>query len=343
MKSQVAQFVDVLQFWSQRQQRVLTDLYSLLKDGVQLNQAVETLSQIYVGVPKKVIDELGREIAQGHSLASGMQSWFPMTVVEIVRAGEEGGTFNASLESAIGYYQQRVTAFKIAVQAIVYPLIVFVMALVMLVVIKTSVLANFAEIKAVYEWPAIGQQLYSLASFVQYWWWFCGFLVLALLVGTYYMLQNFIGASRNTIDRMPVLSLYRRLTAARFMETLGLLVTNGISLKKSLAIMHQHAQPYLSWHLMLMELRLGGGQENIADVLDTQLLNQEDLIRLRVMAKGRGFDRALVSLGRQALQQYGERVALTVRIVGGCLLCLGAFIAAMIVFGIYSVGSVVAT
>lgn len=228
-------------------------------------------------------------------------------------------------------------------QSMLYPFVVFVVALIMLVVIKTSVLTNFAEIKSIYQWPPIGQQLYALANFIQYWWWFVGFLVLAVIVGTYYMLQNFTGTTRHTIDNMPVLSLYRRLTAARFMETLGLLVTNGVSLRESLQIIHRHAQPYLSWHLMLMEFRLSGGKENIADVLDTQLLNRDDLIRLRVMAKGKGFETALVSLGRRALQRYGQSVSLTVRIFGGGLLCVGALVAAMIVFGIYSVGSVVAT
>lgn len=343
MKQRFAQLIDVLQFWSQRQQQLLADLLALLNDGVQLNQAVDTLCSIYEGVPQKVISEIALELAQGHTLANGMQGWYPSAIVEIVRAGEEGGTFIKALSSAVGYYEERVLAFKIAIQSMLYPFIVFVVALIMLVVIKTSVLTNFAEIKSISQWPPIGQQLYSLANFIQYWWWFVGFVILGIIAGISYMLQNMTGATRHAIDSMPVLSLYRRLTAARFMETLGLLVSNGVSLRESLQIIHRHAQPYLSWHLMLMEFRLSGGKENIADVLDTQLLNHDDLIRLRVMAKGKRFDTALVSLGRQALRRYGQSMSLTLRITGGILLCVGAFIAAMIVFGIYSVGAVVAT
>lgn len=38
------------------------------------------------------------------------------------------------------------------------------------------------------------------------------------------------------------------IAAACFMETLGLLISNGAVLKKSLSIMHREAAPYLSWH-----------------------------------------------------------------------------------------------
>jgi type II secretory pathway component PulF len=343
MKQRIGKLVDALQFWAQRQQSLLADLLSLVQDGVPLNQAITTLCAIYEGVPKKVAEQMADELSKGHTLAQGMQGWFPMTIVEMVRAGEEGGTFIQALESAVGYYRERVFAMKIAIQSMMYPVVVILVALIMLVVIKNSVLTDFASIKSIYLWPPIGRQLYALANFIQYWWWFVVIFLIALIVGTLYLLQNFTGLFRHTIDAMPILSLYRRLAAARFMETLGLLVTNGVSLKKSLHIIQRNAEPYLSWHLLLMEYRLSGGQENIADVLDTQLINQDDLIRLRVMAIGKGFAPALVSLGRQALQRYGQSVSITVKITGGILLGVGALLAAMIVFGIYSVGSVVAS
>jgi len=343
MNKRFAKLVDVLQFWSQRQQTLLADLLALINDGVALNQAMVTLCRIYEGVPKKVAEHMMDELSKGQSLAIGMQEWYPVTIVEIVRAGEEGGTFAQALQSAVNYYKERVSALRIAVQSMLYPCIVILVALIMLVVIKNSVLTDFASIKSITLWPPAGRQLYFLADFVQYWWWFVIFLLVALGVGIYYLLQNFTGNFRHNIDAMPILSLYRRLAAARFMETLGLLVTNGVPLQKALQIIHKNAQPYLSWHLLLMEYRLSGGKENIADVLDTQLINNDDLIRLRVMATGKGFSTALVSLGRQALQRYGHSVSLTVRVIGGILLGMGALLAAMIVFGIYSIGSVVAS
>ncbi len=341
MKQSFAQLADTCLFWRQRQQVVLEDLLSLIKDGVNLNQAVTTLCAIYEGIAKKVVQQMADTLAKGQQLAQGMSPWYPMTIIEIIRAGEEGGTFAEALESAVSYYKERIFASRIAIQSMLYPLVVIIVALVMLVVIKTSVLANFASIKAIYAWPPIGRQLYGLANFIQYWWWFVVFIIAASIVGIYYVLQNVTGDMRHYIDAMPFLSLYRRLSAARFMETLGLLITNGVPFKEALHIIHKNADPYLSWHLMLMEFHLSGGKENIADVLDTQLISRDDLIRLRVMATGKGFEAALVSLGRQALQRFGRSISVTAKVTGAVMLSLGALLAAMIVFGIYSVGSVI--
>ena len=343
MRSRFLHLVDVLQFWPKHQPTLLADIYSLTQDGVPLTQAIDTIEAIHDGIINKVALNMAHALSQGQSLAAGMESWYPLTITEIIRSGEEGGTFVQSLESAVQYYKERVFALKMAIQSLVYPIIVILVALVMLVVIKNSVLTNFALIKPVSLWPVTGQQVYALASFIQNWWWFALFMLLAISVGIYYVLQHVTGEVRYQIDRVPLLSLYRQLIAARFMETLGLLITNGVALKEAFQIIARHAEPYLAWHLMVMEYNLGSGLENMADVLDTALITRNDMLRLRVVAKGKGFDHALVSLGRQALRRYGESVSLTVKIMGALLLVFGAMLAGMIVLGIYSVGSSVAS
>lgn len=343
MKVHIGQLIQVLQFWPQRQQQLLMDISALLNDGVSLRETIQTIYQIHTDVVKLVAEDMQKAIAQGYPLAFGMEKWFPTTIVEIVRAGEEGGSFIPALAAAIHYYEARVTATKMMLQTLTYPLIVLTMALTILVIIKTSVFNTFASIKAVANWPLLGRDIYGIGNFVQHWWWFCLFLLLASGTGIYYMLQNVTGDMRHKIDKLPVLSLYRYLTAARFMEILGILVTNGLSLKQGLHIIHKNAQPYLSWHLMLMEFRLGGGSDNIADVLDTKLICPADMLRLRVMAKGKGFDQALVSLGRQALTRYQQRVIRLVRLTSGFMMLLTALLAAMMVLGIYGVGSMIAS
>lgn len=343
MRSRFFHLIDVLQFWPKHQQTLLSDIYSLTQDGVPLAQAIDTIEAIYDGIINKVAIDMSHALAQGQSLASGMEAWYPLTITEIIRSGEEGGSFVQSLESAVKYYEERVFAMRMAIQSLIYPIIVIFVALVMLVVIKNSVLDNFAAIKSIASWPTIGQQIYALASFIQNWWWFIVFVLLACGVGLYYILQNVTGDIRYQLDRVPGLSLYHDLVAARFMETLGLLITNGVALKEAFQIIARHAQPYLAWHLMLMEYHLVGGKENMADVLDTSLITRNDMLRLRVMAKGKGFDQALVSLGRQALKRYAESVSLSVKIIGAVLLVVGALLAGLIVIGIYSVGSAVAS
>ena len=127
------------------------------------------------------------------------------------------------------------------------------------------------------------------------------------------------------------------------METLGLLISNGVVLKQALKIMHSNANPYLAWHLLSMEYRLGGGKDNIADVLDTGLISDFDLQRLRAIASGRGFAHALLRQGTYAAEQCRRAVSQTGKVAGGFLLLMGAMLAAFMIFGIYGVGSILGT
>jgi len=152
------------------------------------------------------------------------------------------------------------------------------------------------------------------------------------------MLHNTVGESRKIIDSIPGFKLYKQIAAARLMETLGLLISNGVVFKQSLKILQHKASPYLSWHLVNMEFRLGRGRSNIADVLDTGLVSHEDILRLRAIADAKGFEHALIRLGKFAGENAVKKVRKLGKILGGVFLAVAAMFAGMMVMGIYSVG-----
>ena len=331
-----------IQFSRKQQQAFLEDFSMLVEDGVSVSQAIDTIRQVSEGPTKQVASQIARSISQGKQLADGMQGWFARPLVEIIRSGEISGTLLKTLKSAAQAFSEQTNALVSFVGALIYPTLIVVLAFIMVVFIKHSVLESFASIKPIATWPDIGQTLYRLGYLTQRWWWLVVLLVVSAIYVITRMMQQLTGDIRNTIDDFPLISLYRDLTAARFMETLGLLISNGVVLKKALSIMHREAAPYLSWHILKMEFRLSGGKENIADVLDTKLIRRTDIIRLRAVAQSKGFEHALISLGRQANRRSSKAIILGGKISGGLLLVCGAFMAAAIVFGIYSVGSSVA-
>ena len=338
----VSQHWNRLQFAKKQQQAFLEDLCSLIDDGVTVSAAVDTIKQISKGIIQEVATTISTAIAEGKLLADGMQQWFSPTIVEIVRAGETSGTLSTALRSAVESFQRSVDVISVIINSMLYPVIVFLLSLVMTVIIKDTVLTNFASIKPVSQWPSVGQNLFQIGSIVQVWWWFILIVLILLGIGIRYVLQQYTAELRYRIDKVPLLSLYRSAVAARFMETLGLLIHNGVVLKKALQVMHDGSCPYLKSHLVKMEYRLSGGKDNIADVLDTHLIRDSDLIRLRVVAKGKGFADALVSLGRRSYVHNAEMLKFSGKILGVVLLTLSAMVAATIVLGIYAVGSVIA-
>ncbi|MCH9770087.1 MAG: type II secretion system F family protein [Gammaproteobacteria bacterium] len=354
--SLIAKDRKTLSFWQQLEMRIyrlqfsrgqqlafLEDLASLIEDGVPLNQAAETIRDASEGVQRIVAKHIVHALAQGQLLADGLTGWLPSAITEVVRAGESSGSLAKALYSAAASFKQHNSVVSALLAAALYPLVVIILAMVVTVFIHNSVLVNFAKIKPLATWPAIGQHLYALGSIFQQAWWLAILFFIATAIFINYLLKHYTGSARHFIDRVPLLSLYRQAIAARLMQTMGLLMANGVVLKTAFGILLRGAEPYLAWHIALMENRLSGGRDNVADVLDTELINRSDLLRLKVIARSKGFDKALLTLGNQAAARNATAMIRGGKLFGGAMLVLGAILAATIIIGIYTVGSSLAT
>ena len=158
------------------------------------------------------------------------------------------------------------------------------------------------------------------------------------LLAYMYLLINYTGTLRATLDRYPPFNLYKRLIAAQFLETIGLLVENGIVFKSALKVMQYNASPYLSTHLLSMELLLSTGKNNIADVLATGLISTDDLMRLRVMAEVKGFEHGLIRMGIRGGESTIATLKLIARVIGGIFLAADGFLIMIVVQGVYMTG-----
>lgn len=343
MLENLQQKIQYWQFSRKQQQAFLEDISQLIQDGVPASQAVQTVAQISKGPLKQAATSILQKVAEGKLFAEGMQGWFPQTVVEIIRAGEEGGTLAENMASAVRSLSSQAKGFTSLINSTLYPITVICMGLFVAVFMKHSVFANFIAIKPVSDWPSNGILLYNVATFVESWWWLIAILVVGTIVAISQSMRELTGDLRKFLDILPFFSLYRQVTAARFMETLGLLLSNGIILKRALILLRTHANHYLAWHIYMMEFRLSGGRENIAEVLDTGLIPAADILRLRVIAKGKGFEHALVRMGQLSADHAAKSIEITGKIIGITLLVIGALWAAFMIFAVYSVGSSIAT
>jgi type II secretory pathway component PulF len=192
-------------------------------------------------------------------------------------------------------------------------------------------------------WPQAGRDLVNLANLIQSWWWIILLMVVAVILILRRLMTHYTGDLRPVLDTIPPFSIYRRFIAARMLETLGLLVANGIVFKAALRVMQYQAEPYLSYHLTLMEHLLGSGKTNIADVLGTGLVDSKLLMRLKVMAEVKGFEHGLVRMGIRGTEDATATVKLVSRTLGGILLIIGALLILLIVRGIYLTGMAMGT
>jgi type II secretory pathway component PulF len=327
-----------LQFTSKMQLAFLEDLYLLINDGIPANHAIEMMAQVTKGITQKVALSISQKIAEGQPLADGMLDWFSVNVVEIIRVGEAGGALNQTLKSAINMLSQRGIAAGAFVGAVSYPLFVIGIACIVIIYLNNSVFTQFRMIKPMSQWPDAGIRLVEIAIFIENWWWIVFLIILFTFFIFKRLLANYTGELRSSLDKIPPFSFYRQLTAARTLETLGLLVANGVVFKSAIKVMQYQANPYLNSHLVMMEHRLSMGKTNIADVLDTGLVNENDLMRLRIMAEVKGFEHGLIRMGIRGTDQATLTLKFISRIIGGMFLAIGGLLIIIIIQGIYLTG-----
>jgi type II secretory pathway component PulF len=227
--------------------------------------------------------------------------------------------------------------------AVSYPLMVIVMACSIIVYLNNSVFVQFRAIKPIEEWPEAGRTLVSVAELVQGWWWLVLVMVVVFILIIRRIMSNYIGELRPIIDKIPPFNLYRRFASARLMETIGLLVANGVVFKSAIKVMQYQANPYMTSHLVMMEHLLGMGKGNIADVLSTGLIDEGDIMRLRIMAEVKGFEHGLVRMGVRGSEQTTATLKVISKIMGGILLGVGAFLIIIIIRGIFLTGMAMGT
>jgi len=334
----ITQLIKRWQFGAKAQLGFLEDFYLLVSDGIPANRAIEMMAQVTTGISREVALSIAEKISQGKPLATGMRAWFPISVVEIIHVGEEGGALNETIRSAINTMGQRSGTINVLIGAITYPLMVILMACVIMIYLNNSVFIQFRAIKPIEEWPQAGRDLIGVANLVQSWWWLFILGTVGLMVFLRVMMSNYVGDFRPLLDKIPPFSLYRRISAARLMETMGLLVANGVVFKNALRVMQYQANPYVNSHLVVMQNLLSTGKGNVADVLSTGLIDDTDIMRLRVMAEVKGFEHGLIRMGVRGADQTMKTMKLISKIVGGILLALGAYLIIVIVKGIYLTG-----
>lgn len=334
----ISQYFKHLQFGNKLQLAFLEDFYVLIRDGIPANRAVEMMAQVTTGITKEVALSIAQKISEGQPLAEGMRVWFSPNVVEIIRVGEEGGALNETVNSAIKAMSQRSGAMGAVIGAITYPIMVIMTSCLVMVYLNNGVFVQFRAIKPMDQWPASGIQFVEAANFIQDWWWAVLVAIFVIIVALRYAMNNYIGDFRPMLDKIPPFSLYKKFAAARLMETLGLLVSNGVVFKSAIRVMQYQANPYVASHLVMMEHYLGAGKGNIADVLATGLIDDADILRLRILAEVKGFEHGLTRMGVRGSEQGAKTVQLIAKIVGGILLVCGMLLVIIIVKGIYLTG-----
>lgn len=220
-------------------------LATLLGAGLPLDRALQI--QVDLGEKerfRRLVQRIRDDVRGGTSLSESLDRQhgvFSRLYINMVRAGEVGGTLDQTL-SRLGEYLERSKDLKSSiVSALIYPCILLVLAGAALVFLLLFVIPRFTPIfeELGGDLPLLTQIVLALANALRYGWW-------AIALGAfgvfYYFRQQFAQpTSRLAWDarllRVKGLGdLLAKIDTARLARTTGTLLKNGVPLLGSLAI-----------------------------------------------------------------------------------------------------------
>lgn len=218
---------------------------TMINAGVSLVRTLNILAEQSTNPKfKKTIGEIRSKVEEGNSLSDSLKDYpkvFQKLYVSMVRAGETGGVLDEVLDRLASFLEKQAKLEGQIKSAMVYPLVVLVIATAIFFFLLTFVLPIFKDMfdSMNAELPAFTQMLINMSTLVRT----KGVFVILGIVGAIWSFKRFINTpyGRRWFDgvmlKAPVFGpLLRKTSVARFTRTLGTLLRSGVPLMQALEI-----------------------------------------------------------------------------------------------------------
>ncbi len=223
----------------------IRQIATLLSAGVVLDETLLTVVQQTKNAPlKKVFSQVLERVKEGSSLSDALKEHprvFSSTFCAMVTAGESSGTLELILEQLASFLEQQEEYRKKMRAALVYPIFIMVVGIsvvfFLLSFVVPKVVSLFSDLNTVLPLPT--RILIAISNFAKNYWWL---LLLVVFVGLF-LFKMWIKTKKGkeTFHRfllnMPMVGdVIIKSTFAKFSNTLGTLLKNGVPLVVSLDI-----------------------------------------------------------------------------------------------------------
>lgn len=220
-------------------------LSTLLGAGQPLDRALQILIDLPESEKAKHLLERVRDVVRGGATLSDAleaeRGTFSRLYVNMVRAGEAGGSLEDTLRRLADYLERSRALKASVVNALIYPAFLVGMVLVSLFVLLVVVVPQFEQmfLDMDVELPLLTRVVVGVGSTLQSFWW----LMLAIVVfGVSFVRKKLadpvsrLGIDERMLRTRIVGDLVRKLETARLSRTLGTLLKNGVPLLGALTI-----------------------------------------------------------------------------------------------------------
>lgn len=219
--------------------------YTMLNSGVTIVNCLEVLRcQTENKKLKKTLGQVYESVQKGMTLSEALKRHkdvFPELLINMVEAGEVSGNLDTILNRmAIHYEKENKISNKIK-SAMMYPLVLSIVAMVVVVFLLTVVMPTFVSMfqQSGATLPTPTLVLLGISDIIKNYW----YIIIVLITTLIYLVKKYYATERGRayIDklkfRIPILNgVITKIITSRFTRTLSTLLASGVSLIKALDI-----------------------------------------------------------------------------------------------------------
>lgn len=220
-------------------------LSTLLGAGLPLDRSLQVLMDLADNERvRRTVTDIRDHVREGGSLSDALENQhgaFSRLYINMVRAGEVGGTLDVTLKRLSDYLERSRDLKDSVISALIYPVLLLFLAAGSLILLLVYVIPQFTPIfeELGGDLPLITRIVLAFGSALQNFWWAMVLVTVIVVVQFRRMLsveEKRFGWDRRVLSMRWVGDLVAKIETARLTRTLGTLLSNGVPLLSALSI-----------------------------------------------------------------------------------------------------------
>ena len=221
---------------------IVSNLATMLKAGIPILEAVESLREDCKGNQKKVLDTLAEDLVQGKGVNYSFAHYprvFDKVTVNIIKAAENAGTLDTTLTDLKASIKRDIEFNDKIKEAMIYPMLIMVVFIGISLMILTFVIPKIAVVfsNMNVKMPLVTKVMIFMSNLI-----LKQTIPLIVVLAIIILLTVFIFKKQkknilNLFTKLPYISdLSKKIDVTRFARTLYLLLNSGIPIVSALQL-----------------------------------------------------------------------------------------------------------
>ena len=331
------------------------ELAVLLRAGLPLDRSLRVLIDM-ASLPSMsaLLNDLLKSVKDGKALSVALEPYvdlFGRFYISMVRSGEASGEMSLVLDRLVAHLEESKATRDSVVSALIYPLILMVVATGSIIVMLAFVVPQFETLfddlgDAL---PTLTRVVIGAADFVTGWFWLLAIVIAGAVFAVRNYLRSDVGRARfhRFMLKAPVAgNIVFEFEMARFARTLGTLLGNGVPLLRAIDIaIATVGNVILKESLGALQPAVKAGQRMSVALADTGMFSPMVIQMTRVGEESGAMDTMMLELAKVFDDHVSSGIKRSLTLLEPVIiLIMGVLIAVIIIailLGILSVNELV--